>query len=96
MMFYYIFKIEQVEAEEDFPWTVNEYSSCKQYKETLPEVQARYYTELANISNDLKEIGPEKKHYYGFVQIINSDGKVEEEKKLGKRVEPEKRPEAEG
>ena len=95
MMFYYIDKIEQVEAAEDFPWTVNEYGSRKQYKETLPEVRARYFTELANISNDLKEISEDKKHYYAHVQLINSDGGVEEEKVLGTRVEPERRPEPE-
>ena len=95
MMFYYIDKIEQVTAAEDFPWTVNEYGSRKQYKETLAEVRAKYFTELANISNDLKEISPEKSHYYGCVKLINSNGEIEEEKTLGTRVEPEKRPEPE-
>ena len=95
MLFYYIDKIEQVKAAEEFPWTVNEYGSRKQYKETLAEVRARFYTELANISNDLIEINDEKNHYYGCVKLINSDGEIEEEKVLGKRVEPEKKPEPE-
>ena len=49
MMFYYIDKIEQVDAPEGFPWTVNEYGSRTQYKESLPEVQSRYYKALSDI-----------------------------------------------
>lgn len=94
MMFYYIDKIEQVDAAEDFPWTVNEYGSRTIYKDkTLDEVRAIYYTALATISNDLKSISVEKHHYYADVKIVNSEGKIEEKCQLGERVEPEPRPE---
>lgn len=98
MMFYYIDKIEQVDAPEGFPWTVNEYGSRTQYKETLPQVQSRYYKVLSDISNALKDIDPSKPYYYACVKIVNSDGEVVEEKELGKRVEPQpvEQPETEG
>ena len=94
MMFYYIDTIEQVEAAEDFPWTVNEYGARTIYKDkTLAEVQSAYFKKLSDVSNDLKEISPEKKHYYMDIKIVNSDGKIEMKQQLGKRVEPEKKPE---
>ena len=101
MLFYYIDTIEQVEAAEDFDWTVNEYGARKIYKDkTLDEVSADYYKKLSDVSNDLKSISPEKKHYYMDIKIVNSDGKIEMKQQVGKRVEPEKRkqpePEAEG
>ena len=109
MMFYYIDSIEQVDAAEDFPWTVNEYGSRTIYKEstdsegnarpiTFEEVESKFLKKASDISNDLKVIDPSdpsKKHYYAYLTIVNSDGKVLEEKKLGTRVEPEKRPEPE-
>ena len=105
MMFYYIDAIEQVEAAEDFPWTVNEYGSRTIYREstdssgesrpiTLEEVQSKFLKKASDISNDLKSIDPNdpnKKHYYAHLAIVNSDGKMEEERKLGTRVEPEKK-----
>ena len=94
MLFYYIDTIEQVEAAEDFPWTVNEYGSRTIYKDkTLEEVSANYYKKLSDVSNDLKSISPEKKHYYMDIKIVNSDGGIEMKQKVGTRVEPEKRPE---
>lgn len=88
-MFYYIDKIEQVDAPEGFDWTVNEYGSRTQYKESFPEVQSRYYKILSDISNDLKDIDPSKQHYYAHIKIVNSDDEIIEEKKLGTRVEPQ-------
>ena len=92
MMFYYIDTIEQVEAAEDFPWTVNEYGARSIYKDTtIDEVASKYYKKLSDVSADLKTISPEKKHYYMDIKIVNSDGGIEMKAKVGTRVEPEKR-----
>jgi len=96
---YYIDTIEQVKAAEDYPYTVNEYGARTQYKESLDEVRSRYFTKLANVSNDLVSIDPSKNHYYMDIKIVNSDGGIEEKKKVGTKqpveVKPEPEPEPE-
>jgi hypothetical protein len=93
--FFYIDTIEQVEATEDFAYTVNEYGARTKYAETLDEVRSKYFKKLSEVANDLKTIDETKKHYYMDIKIVNSDGGIEEKAKLGKRVPVEKKTSAE-
>jgi hypothetical protein len=87
---YYIDTIEQVKAAEDFPYTVNEYGSRKQYKESIDQVRSRMWATVSNVLNDLVTIDPSKSHYYMDIKILNSDGGILEKYKCGTRqpVEP--------
>ena len=95
MDIYYIDTIEQVKAPEGFQYTVNEYGARTQYKETLEQVQSRFYKKLSDVSADLISIDASKNHYYMDIKIVNSDGGIEEKKKIGTKqtVEPVPEPE---
>ena len=93
MDIFYIDTIEQVKAAEDFPYTINEYGARKQYKETLEQVESRYFQKLSEVSNDLISIDESKNHYYMDIKIVNSDGGIERKDKVGKKQEVEKKPE---
>lgn len=87
---YYIDTIEQVKASEDSPYTVNEYGSRKQYKESIDQVRSRMWANVSNVLNDLVTIDPSKNHYYMDIKMVNSDGGIIEKYKCGTRqpVEP--------
>ena len=100
---FYIDTIEQVEAAADFPYTVNEYGKKEQWKDlTFEEVESKYFKKLSDVSNDLKSISSEKKHYYMYIAICDSTGGILEEKTVGvkqpveKKPDPEPTPEEEG
>lgn len=81
-MFYYIDTIEQVKGQEE--GTINEYGARTKEIGTFEEVQAKYFTKLANVSND---IGEGKNHYYMDIRIVNSEGGIEAKQQLGQYVE---------
>ena len=95
---YYIDTIEQVKATEESPYTVNEYGARQQYKESLDQVSSRYFKKLSDVSADLISIDENKNHYYMDIKIVNSDGGIEEKKKIGTKqpVEKKEEPEQEG
>ena len=84
-MIYYIDTIEQVKGEND---TVNEYGKREQWKLPLEEVESKYFTKLANVSNDIiTPDNPDKNHYYMDIRIVDTTGGVLRKDKVGKMVE---------
>ena len=71
-MIYYIDTIEQIKGTEE--GTINEYGKREQWKLTLPEVEAKFFKKLSDVSNDLVTIDDSKKHYYMDIRIVNSTG----------------------
>lgn len=96
MDIFYIDTIEQVIANEENEYTINEYGKREQHKLPYEQVQSKYFKKLSDVSADL--IGDEKenaKHYYMDIKIVDSDGNIHDKYKLGKRQEVEKKPEPE-
>ena len=83
-MRYYIDTIEQVKGQEE--GTINEYGlrTIQPVNSTFEEVEAAYFTKLANVAND---IGEGKNHYYMSIKIVDSNDKILEKKQLGAYVE---------
>lgn len=80
-MAFYIDTIEQVKGTET---PINEYGKREKKDGTFEEVEAVYFTKLANVSNDLiTPEHPDKNHYYMDIRIVDSTGGVLEKKTLG-------------
>ena len=82
-MFYYIDTIEQVKGTEEAP--INEYGARAKEGNDINVVLSKYYTKLANVSND---IGEGKNHYYMDIRVVDSNGGVIKKDKVGQYVEP--------
>ena len=82
-MRYYIDTIEQTKGDND---TINEYGKreIQAADKTFEEVQAAYFTKLANVAND---IGEGKNHYFMDIKIVNSLGGILEKKQVGEYKE---------
>ena len=80
-MFYYIDTIEQVKGTEESP--INEYGARTKEGADFNAVLSKYYTKLANVSND---IGEDKNHYYMDIRIVDSNGGVLKKDKVGQYV----------
>lgn len=81
-MFYYIDTIEQVKGTEE--GSINEYGARTKEGKDINVVLSKYYTKLANVSND---IGEGKNHYYMDIRIVDSNGGVVKKDKVGQYVE---------
>ena len=81
-MFYYIDTIEQVKGTEEAP--INEYGARTKEGNDINVVLSKYYTKLANASND---IGEGKNHYYMDIRIVDSNGGVVKKDKVGQYQE---------
>lgn len=81
-MNYYIDTIEQVKGTEE--GSINEYGARSKEGTDFNVVLSKYYTKLANVSND---IGEGKNHYYMDIRIVDSNGGVVKKDKVGKYVE---------
>ena len=66
-MNYYIDTIEQVKGTEE--GSINEYGARSKEGTDFNVVLSKYYTKLANVSND---IGEGKNHYYMDIRIVDS------------------------
>lgn len=77
-MAYYVDTIEQVKGESG----VNEYGK-REKKGTFAEARTAFFQKLTNVSNDLVDDDPEKKHYFMDIRIVNSLGGIEKEDTLG-------------
>lgn len=84
-MIYYIDTIEQVKGEND---TVNEYGKREQSKTSYEATLSKYFTKLANVSNDIiTPETPDKNHYYMDIRIVDSTGGVLKKDSIGTRQE---------
>ena len=90
MIFYYIDTIEQTVATEESQWTINEYGKREQWKLSYPEVQAKFFKKLSDVSADIG-----KNHYYMSIKLRDSNDGVLDEYTIGTRQEPEPKPEPE-
>ena len=81
-MNYYIDTIEQVKGTEE--GSINEYGARAKEGTDYNVVLSKYYTKLANVSND---IGEGKNHYYMDIRIVDSNGGVIKKDKVGQYVE---------
>lgn len=82
-MNYYIDTIEQVKGTEE--GSINEYGARTKEGTDYNVVLSKYYTKLANVSND---IGEGKNHYYMDIRVVDSNGGVIKKDKVGQYVEP--------
>lgn len=83
-MFYYIDTIEQTKKDD----AVNEYGKREQWKLPYEEVLAKYFTKLANVSNDIiTPETPDKNHYYMDIRIVDTTGGVLKKDSVGTRQE---------
>ena len=82
-MNYYIDTIEQVKGTEE--GSINEYGARTKEGADYNVVLSKYYTKLANVSND---IGEGKNHYYMDIRVVDSNGGVIKKDKVGQYVEP--------
>lgn len=84
-MIYYVDTIEQVKGEND---TVNEYGKREQSKTSYEATLSKYFTKLANVSNDIITTEtPDKNHYYMDIRIVDSTGGVLKKDSIGTRQE---------
>ena len=84
-MIYYVDTIEQVKGEND---TVNEYGKREQSKTSYEATLSKYFTKLANVSNDIiTPETPDKNHYYMDIRIVDSTGGVLKKDFIGTRQE---------
>ena len=84
-MIYYVDTIEQVKGEND---TVNEYGKREQSKTSYEATLSKYFTKLANVSNDsITPETPDKNHYYMDIRIVDSTGGVLKKDSIGTRQE---------
>jgi len=84
-MNYYVDTIEQVKGEND---TVNEYGKREQSKTSYEATLSKYFTKLANVSNDIiTPETPDKNHYYMDIRIVDSTGGVLKKDSIGTRQE---------
>lgn len=84
-MIYYVDTIEQVKGEND---TVNEYGKREQSKTSYEATLSKYFTKLANVSNDIITLEtPDKNHYYMDIRIVDSTGGVLKKDSIGTRQE---------
>ena len=84
-MIYYIDTIEQTKGEND---TVNEYGKREQWKLTYEATLSKYFTKLANVSNDIiTPETPDKNHYYMDIRIVDTTGGVLKKDSVGTRQE---------
>lgn len=84
-MIYYVDTIEQVKGEND---TVNEYGKREQSKTSYEATLSKYFTKLANVSNDIiTPETPDKNHYYMDIRIVDSTGGVLKKDSIGARQE---------
>jgi hypothetical protein len=84
-MIYYIDTIEQTKGEND---TVNEYGKREQSKTSYESTLSKYFTKLANVSNDIiTPETPDKNHYYMDIRIVDSTGGVLKKDSIGTRQE---------
>ena len=84
-MIYYVDTIEQVKGEND---TVNEYGKREQSKTSYEATLSKYFTKLANVSNDIiTPETPDKNHYYMDIRIVDSTGGVLKKDSIGTRRE---------
>lgn len=82
-MIYYIDTIEQTKGEEG---AVNEYGKREQWKLSYEATLSKYFTKLANVSNDIiTEETPDKSHYYMDIRIVDTTGGVLKKDVLGTR-----------
>lgn len=80
-MNYYIDTIEQTKGEDG---AVNEYGKREQWKLTFEEVLSKYFTKLANVSNDIiTPDTPDNKHYYMDIRIVDTTGGVLKKDSVG-------------
>ena len=85
-MIYYIDTIEQKKGDEG---AINEYGKREQWKLTLPEVEAKFFKKLSDVSNDLVTIDDSKKHYYMDIRIVDSTGGCIKKDSVGERQNTE-------
>lgn len=84
-MIYYIDTIEQTKGEND---TVNEFGKREQWKLTYEATLSKYFTKLANVSNDIiTPETPDKNHYYMDIRIVDTTGGVLKKDSVGTRQE---------
>ena len=84
-MIYYVDTIEQVKGEND---TVNAYGKREQSKTSYEATLSKYFTKLANVSNDIiTPETPDKNHYYMDIRIVDSTGGVLKKDSIGTRQE---------
>ena len=76
-MAYYIDTIEQVKGEDG---AVNEYGKREKEGSDLNVVLSKFFTKLANVSND---IGEGKNHYFMDIRIVDSNGGVIKKDQVG-------------
>ena len=79
-MAYYIDTIEQVKGEDG---AVNEYGKREKEGSDLNVVLSKFFTKLANVSND---IGEGKNHYFMDIRIVDSNGGVIKKDQVGSLV----------
>ena len=83
MASYYIDTIEQVKGENG---AINEYGKREKEGADLNVVLSKFFTKLANVSND---IGEGKNHYFMDIRIVDSHGGVIKKDQVGSYVEAE-------
>lgn len=83
-MIYYIDTIEQTKGTEE--GSINEYGKREQWKLSYEATLSKYFTKLANVSNDIiTEETPDKNHYYMDIRIVDSTGGVLKKDVIGAR-----------
>ncbi len=79
-MAFYVDKIEQVVGTEETP--INEYGGRTKFG-TYEGALTKFYTDLGNVSNDLVEVDPTKKHYFMDIRIVDGLGGVVKRDSIG-------------
>lgn len=85
-MAFYIDTIEQTKGTEE--GAINEYGKREKWDLPQPQVEAKYFKKLSDVSADIIGGGKENaSHYYMDIRIVDSTGGTVKKDKVGKQQE---------